>query len=80
VHDYIKPKKSGFEPNQYRNFGFEKSSGIPVFGIPVLKALHIICSYIKKNSLLQNKEHRIFMFQGIVSDFTQNRWSKDRKN
>jgi hypothetical protein len=32
--DYLKPKKTGFEPNQYRNFGFEKSSGIPV-----LKAL-----------------------------------------
>jgi hypothetical protein len=37
--DYLIPKKTGFEPNQYRNFGFEKSSGIPVFGIPVLKAL-----------------------------------------
>jgi hypothetical protein len=35
-----------------------------------------ICFYIKK-SLLQNKEHRIFMIQGIISDFTQNRWSKD---
>jgi hypothetical protein len=34
VHDYLKPKKTGFEQNQYRNFGFEKSSGIPV-----LKAL-----------------------------------------
>jgi hypothetical protein len=40
VYDYLKPKNTGFEPNQYRNFGFEKSSGIfrdP--GIPVLKAL-----------------------------------------
>jgi hypothetical protein len=37
-----------------------------------------ICFYIKK-SLIQNKEHRIFMFQGIVSDFTQKRWSKDKK-
>jgi hypothetical protein len=27
--DYLIPKKTGFEPNQYRNFGFEKSSGIP---------------------------------------------------
>jgi hypothetical protein len=37
VHDYLKPKNTGFEPNQYRNFGFEKSSGIPV-----LKALHVM--------------------------------------
>jgi hypothetical protein len=28
----------------------------------------------------KNKEHRIFVFQGIVSDFTQNEWSKDKKN
>jgi hypothetical protein len=35
---------------------------------------------LHKKSLLQNKEHRIFMFQGIVSDFTRNRWSKDQKN
>jgi hypothetical protein len=46
VYDYLKPKNTGFEPNQYRNFGFEKSPGIPVFGIPVLKAL--IYSTIKE--------------------------------
>jgi hypothetical protein len=33
-----------------------------------------------KKSLLQDKEHPVLLFHGIISDFTQNRWSKDQKN
>jgi hypothetical protein len=42
VHDCSKPKKTGFEPNQNLNFGFKKSSGIPVFGISVSNVLNTI--------------------------------------
>jgi hypothetical protein len=30
-------KKIGFEPNQYRNFGLEKTSGIPVLNALILR-------------------------------------------